>query len=209
MNWFSKSQTKILFLALSLFIITGCASTEPSRYYLLSSISGAPESNKLSDTPCVSLLVGPVRLPEYTNRPQIVTRSSQNELYRAQFDLWAEPVSDTFSRILAENLTRLICTKNVSLFLWNSSAPVDYRVVMEVMKMDGILGKEAVLEAWWSIVSGKESKVLVSKQSRITEAVRSQSYEAFVQAHSKALEALSRDVAQEINKLSKANPPQQ
>lgn len=209
MNCFAKSQTKILFLVISLFIITGCASTEPSRYYLLSPISSAPESNKLSDPPCVGLIVGPVRLPEYTNRPQIVTRSSQNELSRAQFDLWAEPLSDTFSRVLAENLTRLVCTKSVSLFLWNTSAPVDYRVIMEVMKMDGTLGKEAVLEAWWSIVSGKDSKVLASRQSKFAEAVTSPSYEAFVQAHSRALEALSRDVAQGITKLVKKNPPQQ
>lgn len=208
MNWFSKPQTKILFLVISLFILTGCASTEPSRYYLLSSISDGSGLNKSSGAPCVSLLVGPVRLPEYTNRPQIVTRSSQNELNRAQFDLWAEPVTDTFSRVLAENLTRLICTRNVSLFLWNSSAPVDYRVAMEVMKMDGTLGKDAVLEAWWSIASGKESKVLISKQSRIVESVKNQSYEAFVQAHSRALEALSRDISQEIMKLVKENPPQ-
>lgn len=209
MNWFPKSQTKILLLVISLFIITGCASTEPSRFYLLSSISDGSGSNKPSGAPCVSLIVGPVRLPEYTNRPQIVTRSSQNELYRAQFDLWAEPLSDTFSRVFAENISRLICTKNVSLFLWNSSATVDYRVIIDVMKMDGTLGKEAVLEAWWTISSGRESKVLISKQSKIVEPVKNQSYEAFVRALSSAVETLSRDIAQDISKLAKENPPQQ
>jgi uncharacterized lipoprotein YmbA len=208
MNYLMNSPMKIIVSILFLFIIAGCASTEPSRYYLLSPVSGGSESQRSSGTPCVSLIVGPVRLPEYTNRPQIVTRSSQNELYRAQFDLWAEPLSDTFSRVLAENLTRLLCTKNVSLFLWNSSAPVDYRVIIEVIRMDGTLGKEAVLEVWWHISSGKESKVLISKQSRFAEPVKDQNYESLVQAHSRALESLSRDIAQEVNKLAKENPPQ-
>jgi uncharacterized protein len=187
--------------------LTGCASTEPSRYYLLSPVLSGSETQKPTGESCVSLVIGPVRLPEYTNRPQIVTRSSQNELYRAQFDLWAEPLSETFSRVLVENLTQLMCTKNVSLFLWNTPAPVDYRVVMEVMRMDGSLGKEAVLEAWWTITSGKETKVLASRQSRFAEPVKNQSYESLVQAHSRALASLSREVAQAINNLAKENPP--
>jgi uncharacterized lipoprotein YmbA len=206
MNCSLNYQKKILLSVIILFIIASCAGTEPSRYYLLSPLPGTSVPQQTS-APCVSLIIGPVRLPEYTNRPQIVTRSSQNELNRAQFDLWAEPVSDTFPRIMAENLTHLICTKNVSLFLWNSSAPADYRVIIEVIRMDGTLGKEAVLEAWWSVSSGKESKMLVSKQSRLTEPVKNQSYEAFVQAHSAALESLSREIAQVINNLVKEGPP--
>lgn len=206
-NSLNSMMQKVLVFTF-LLQLTGCASTEPSRYYLLSPVLSGSEMQKPTGESCVSLVIGPVRLPEYTNRPQIVTRSSQNELYRAQFDLWAEPLSETFSRVLAENLTRLLCTKNVSLFLWNSSAPVDYRVIMDVMRMDGSLGKEAVLEAWWHISSGKESKVLISKQSRFAEPVKNQNYEALVQAHSRALESLSRDITQEINKLAKDNPPQ-
>lgn len=203
-----KSSIRTIFVVVVILLIAGCASTEPSRYYLLSSLPSDSGIQPSTRATCVSLSVGPVRLPEYTNRPQIVTRTTQNELLRAQFDLWAEPLSDTFARVLAENLTRLLCTKNVVLFLWNSSVPVDYRIVMEVIRIDGSLGKEASLDVWWTISSGKETKVLASKQSKFTEPVKSQSYEAFVQAHSRAIASLSIEIAQTINKLDKENPPQ-
>lgn len=206
MNDHIKTLIRAIFVVVVFSIVAGCASTEPSRYYLLSPAPGGSETKSPPDAPCVSLIIGPVRLPEYTNRPQIVTRSTRNELYRAQFDLWAEPLSDTFSRVLAENLTRMLCTKNVSLFLWNSTAPVDYRVAMEVIRMDGSLGREAVLEVWWTIGSGQDSKVLKSKQSRFAEPVKGQGYEALVEAHSRGLESLSREIAQEINKTARENP---
>jgi uncharacterized protein len=204
-----KSLTRTVLVGVLFMFLVGCVGTEPSRYYLLSPVASESGMQPSPGGPCASLSIGPVRLPEYTNRPQIVTRSTQNELLRAQFDLWAEPLTDTFSRVLAENFTRLLCTKNVTLFLWNSSTPVDYRVAMEVMKMDGTLGKEAVLEAWWDILSGKDSKIFASKQSRLTEPVKNQSYEALVQAHSRALESLSREIAQTIINLIKEGLPQQ
>ena len=74
--------------------------------------------------------------------------------------------------------------------------------------MDGTLGKEAVLEAWWTIWSGKETKVLASKRSRFVEPVQGQGYEALVQAHSRILAAFSRDIAQTITNLAKESPPQ-
>lgn len=195
-----------LLLGLLVMVVAGCASTEPSRFYLLSPLPA--ETERSNAGPCVSIVVGPVRLPEYTNRPQIITRSTDNELNRAQFDLWAEPLVDTFSRVLAENLGRTLCTKHVALFLGHSSMPLDYRVTMDVIRMDGTLGKEAVLEAWWTIWSGKETKVLASKRSRFVEPVQGQGYEALVQAHSRILAAFSRDIAQTITNLAKESPPQ-
>ncbi|OPY75124.1 MAG: hypothetical protein A4E63_00490 [Syntrophorhabdus sp. PtaU1.Bin050] len=201
--------TRKVLTGILLMLFVGCATPEPSRFYLLSSFPGSGEMERSSDAPCVSIGVGPARLPEYTNRPQIVTRTTQNELLRAQFDLWAEPLSDTFTRVLAENLTRALCTKNVSLFLGNSSGSLDYRVVMDVIRMDGILGKEAILEVWWTILSGAEKKALASRQSRFVEPLKSQDYEAFVQTHSRILASFSLEIAQTINKLAKENPPQQ
>jgi uncharacterized protein len=202
-----NSLTRKALSGIFLMLLVGCASSETSRFYLLSPLPGGSDMQRSTGASCVSISIGPVRLPEYTNRSQIVTRFTQNELYRAQFDLWAEPLSDTFSRVMAENLTRLLCTKSVSLFLWSSSVPVDYRVVIDVIQMDGNLGKEAILEAWWTVSSGKEAKVFASKQSRLNEPVKSQGYEGFVQAHSLAVASLSREIAETINSLVKANLP--
>jgi uncharacterized protein len=103
-------------ICLLLILLVGCASSPPSRFYLMSPLSNeSSKSQHSADAECVSIAIGYVRLPEYANRPQIVTRTSQNELSRSQFDLWAEPLQDTFARVMAENLTQLLCTKRVYL----------------------------------------------------------------------------------------------
>ena len=55
-------------------LLVGCAGNAPSRYYVLSPLTG--ESKVTSEESCVSVGIGPIKLPEYVNRPQIVTRTS-------------------------------------------------------------------------------------------------------------------------------------
>jgi uncharacterized lipoprotein YmbA len=187
-----------------LFIfLTGCASTNPAKFYLLSPLPEGSTVKSSATDACVSLGVGPVKLPEYLNRPQIVTRASTNELIFGQFDRWAEPLSDTFPRVLAENLTRLLCTKSVMLYPWKPSTQIDYRVEAEVIRMDGALGKEASLEVWWSIGGGGEKKVLISRQSKFREPVAANDYEALVQAQSRLLASFSREIVEAMGKLTK------
>jgi uncharacterized protein len=195
-----RSLYPIAVIGLLFISLAGCASTNPTRFYLLSPL---PDGSgvKASDA-CVNLGVGPIKLAEYLNRPQIVTRASTNELILGQFDRWAEPVQDTFSRVLAENLTRLLCTKSVVLYPWRSSTQLDYRVEAEVIHMDGALGREASLEVWWSIWDGGK-KVLISRQSKFREPVAANNYEALVQAQSRLLASFSREIVEAMGKLTK------
>jgi hypothetical protein len=195
-------------LIASLLLLAGCSSTEPPRFYLLNSLSEGADLQQSASEPCISLGVGPVRLPEYLDRPQIVTRATRNELALAQFDRWAEPLSDTFPRVLAQNLSRLLCTRTVSLYPWRPSIPHDYRVEIQVIRMDGKLGEGVALEAWWFVSGGPDKKVLAAKQSGFTEPALGTDYEAFVQAHSRAIVSLCRDIAEVIAALARENPPQ-
>jgi uncharacterized lipoprotein YmbA len=86
-------------------LLTACATSAPTRFYVLSSLpaSGAESRNaKLED--CTAVGVGPVELPDYLDRTEIVTRVSPNKLELAQFDQWAESLESNFSLVLAENL---------------------------------------------------------------------------------------------------------
>ena len=67
-----------------------------------------------------------------------------------------------------------------------------------MLQMDGALGKTVSLEAWWSVVRGTEK---ITRKATYTENVGSQSYEALVQAESRALANLSRDIAGALEQL--------
>lgn len=196
---FLESKT---LLCLLLILLVGCATSMPPRFYLLSpqtNVSGEVQCS--ADTSCVSIGIGPVGMPEYTNRPQIITRTSQNELSLAQFDLWAEPLPDTFSRVIAENLAQLLCTKRVYLFPWRSSIKPDYIVEAEVIEMNGDLGTKAFLSVQWAIWRVGESKELVQKRTTYSEPVRDRTYNGLVQAYSNMVGQLSRDIAKGIEGL--------
>jgi uncharacterized protein len=188
-------------LCLLLFMLVGCASSPPSRFYLLSPLQNGSEVQPAAGVPCISIGIGPVKLPEYTNRPQIITRTSQNELSRAQFDLWAEPLSNTFSRVIAENLTRLLCTESVHLFPWIPSIKPDYIVRAEVMEFTGDLDTKAYLQVQWSIWGTAEKKEIVRRRSTYNEAVQDPTYHSLVQAYSNMVGQLSRDIAEAIEAI--------
>lgn len=203
-----RRRTVVGTALIAVLLLTGCSSTEPPRFYLLNPLAEGTNLQRPTSEPCISLGVGPVRLPEYLDRPQIVTRATRDELALAQLDRWAEPLSDAFRRVLAQNLSRLLCTTTVSLYPWRPSIPHDYRLEVQVIRMDGKPGEGVVLEAWWSVSGGPDKKVLAAKQSGFTEPAQNRDYEALVQAHSRAVVLLCRDIAQTIATLARENPRQ-
>ena len=90
----------------------GCAGmSPPSNFYVLSTLpESAAGTQSDGDESKIEIGVGPVKLPEYLDRSQIITRISPNALKVAAFDRWAEPLKSSFPRILMENLATLLNT---------------------------------------------------------------------------------------------------
>ena len=187
-------------LGICLLLLVGCSSSPTTRHYVLSPLTGG---GKVPEESCISIGVGPIKLPEYVNRPQIVTRTSPNELSLSSFEQWAEPLTDSVPRMLAENISRLVCTKEVVLFPWRPSQTPEYRVEVEVLQMDGTLGSTVSLEAWWSVTYGGDKKARLTRKATYSEPVAGKGYDTLVQAHSRALAALSRDIAGALKELKK------
>jgi hypothetical protein len=146
----------------------------------------------------VSVGVGPIEFPKYLDRPQIVTRGSQNRLYFGEFDRWAEPLEQNFARVLAENLAALLSTDDVVQYPWKRSARIDYQIIVTVNRFDAMMGGDTVLHARWTVCDGDGQTLVPPRASRIAEPAASADYEAIVQAGSRALEQLSRQIATEI-----------
>jgi uncharacterized protein len=182
----------------------GCASSPPTRFYALSpSATTVQESKPSADDGCLSFGIGPIKIADYLNHPLIVTREGSNELTGAEFDRWAERLGDNLTRVLAKNLSNLLCTKTIVLFPWRGKIPIDYRIEMEVLRLDGNLGGDVTLEAWWMILSGDGKKMVLSKKSTFTEAVAGKDYSSLVSAESRAVGLLSSEIAQAIKTLPK------
>ena len=113
-------QRKILFLSLVLLtLLSGCARSTPTRYYLLES---ALEPVKADTLPSKNLRVAQVTVPDYLDRNSIVSRvNGETELVVSQFHAWAEPVGHGVRRVVQEVLTPPLLAVGL-----NVLAPVSY-----------------------------------------------------------------------------------
>jgi uncharacterized protein len=188
-----------------IFALEGCSlrrQPPPTRLYVLTALSATDRASQVAALRSDPIGVGPVTLPQYTNRLQMVTGNTGQELRRAPFDNWAEPLEDNFARVLAENLSLLLASDQVAVFPWKGPMSLEYQVVVEVTKFLGEPGGQASLEALWSIVGKNGKDVLVMKKSSFTEPVGAQNYDALAAALSRTVAGLSRDIATAITTIA-------
>lgn len=185
----------LLILALGL---AACAVTDPTRYYVLASGPGSAARHLESGTG-VAVGVGPVQVAGYLDRTQIVTRSEADQVELANFHRWAEPLGEGVTRALTDDLAARIPTERIASFPWSGAMEraIDYQVVVTVMRFDGRLGGDVMLDTRWRLV-GRGGKELVLKRATITEATGGPGFERLVAAMSRAVAGLGSQIAAEI-----------
>lgn len=117
MDRFSSRLTGFV-VGVLVLVLSGCASTPPTRFFILSPFAGSERIGARMGERCFAIGIGPVKIPEYLNQPEIVTRITPNELSLDEFAKWAEPLEDSFSHTLAENLSSLLCIQSIAFFPW-------------------------------------------------------------------------------------------
>lgn len=180
-------------------LLAGCGTTSPAKFYVLSATRDAGAAERARGEKVIG--IGPVALPEYLDRAQIVTRSSANRLELADGHRWAEPLAENVTRVLAENLSSLLRTDRVAAYPWKRAQAVDYQVRVQVVQFDGGPDGSVSLVARWS-VEGRDGRELAPRRrSSFTVPAAAGNYGALVASHSEALTRLSREVAAELERL--------
>ena len=187
-------QSWSLLLALAVCLSACAGKSASSKFYVLSSL---PQS-KLSAAEGTTIGVFPVAMPDYLDRPQIVTRVSENEIKIDEFSRWAEPLKENFYTVLVENLSTLLNSEKVIKTAQNLGVPLTLQVGVEVVQFDGTLGGDVVLNVKWGLFEAEGKKLLLAKRSSFKEPTGAATYEAFVAAQSRAVAALSREIAEAI-----------
>lgn len=196
---------RFLLLACALSpVLAGCfgGTSPPSRFYTLAPLE--TRSSQLPTGRSAIISLGPVFIPDYLDRRQIVTRSGRNELIIAEFDRWGGSLVDEITRSLVANLSDRLASANISVFSWQSMPlsimGTSYRVPVSISRFDGIPGDSVVLSARWGVFAKKETtgEALLVKEAAITEKVDGRSYDAMVAAMQRALDRLGKEMGDSI-----------
>jgi len=190
-------------------LLSGCASSSPSRFYTLNVLKEAPAAVQTASASAdIIVAVGPVLIPDYLDKPEIVTRSGQNELTVNEFHRWAGSLESILSHAVIENLSSLLPSERFTVVRWvpgmHGNASITYRLTVDVMRFDATPRERACLESAWTLTDAGKGTILI-RRSVAAEPLLSAEYNELVAAMSRTVEAFSREIAEVIKTQSAAS----
>ena len=184
------------------WVLAGClGASRPVDFYTLTPLprpAAGPDA-----TPGTIIALYQVVIPEYIDRPQIVTRTDDNQIALSEFNRWGGTLKHELTNVLVQNLNVLLAERRANVMLDTLTFDPNYLVTVTVNRFDGQLGNTVWLNAAWSIRDLKAKKMLAVKTSVIQEKAAAQDYAALVTAESRAIAALSREIAAELDRALK------
>ncbi len=197
-------RPKYLAIMICWLALAGCLGgpSAPTNFYMLSALSPTQAGTSAATAEGrIRIGLATVVVPEYLNRNEIVV-NLDNTLYQlAEFNQWAEPLNDNLTRVLAENLTNRLRDDSIAVFLSSdSSIPLDYRLEVDVLRLDGNLGDQVRLVAQWALLEAEEDDLILMRRSDYQEPAADTTYKGLVLAKSRTVEKLSQDIAAAIKK---------
>jgi uncharacterized protein len=181
-------------------LCAGCSSPRSHLYTLSPNATATARPDEAGSKLIVA--VGPVSIPAIVDLPQIVVRTSPNQVRVDEFNRWASPLASNILHVVTANLVASLGTPRVTLFQVSQNTDADYRVVIDVQTFESAPGDAATLSALWIVHREKDHKAQSGRTS-VREPTTGQGFDALAAAHSRALGRMSRDIADAIRGLER------
>ena len=143
----------------------------PPRYYVLSGSRDNKVFSKikrLSQRDSIEIIVGPVEIPSYLDRNEIVTRLSKDELNVSTTNLWAEPLDVGIERTLALELYQLSEGRIITYpFSQNTSMEAGvkgYRLLVNFYNFECTIDGLCILRGSWNLMDAKTGRSLMERR---------------------------------------------
>ena len=184
-------QTRLFTAGVFALLLAGCGSKQ--EYYRLSAAPPAATQGGSS----LSLGVGPISLPSYIDRSELVFQSGPNEFQIPPNVSWAGSLQENIAAVLARDLQAELGAKEILTYPWPAGRSPRRRVVLEVRQFHGISGSEAILETGWRIEDAS-SQTIYRGSGAFREPIEGDGYGAVVAAESRLLEQCASTIAKSL-----------
>ncbi len=192
----------ILVIIMVGFLFSGCGTSPAPKFYTLTPVTlQKQEAIGVEQGTSQPVAIGPVEIPEYLDRPEIVTRAEQNQLVLSELNLWGGALKADVSRVLIENISYFLASDGIPVVTWKIGIADTQRVPVQIVRFDGAPNDNIILKARWSVI-GKDWKTFkLVRESNISVPVKGGSYNSVVAAMSDALGELSKQIAEGIKSV--------
>lgn len=186
-----------LLLGSMLLVFVGCSPTSPPvSYYSLAGVEPpVPVSGKQGR---LAVQIGPVTLPDVLKKSQIVFGNTGSSFQLSEQHRWSGELDRDIARAIGEQLAIRLGTEQIALFPDGQHLDLTHQVVLDVVAMEGDLGKEATLIVRWSLVDPKTKTARITRRSAVSEQPADNSHGAWVAAQRRNIAKLSEEIASAI-----------
>ncbi len=191
-------KLRVLFTAILLGVLLGGCSSKSNFYQLhTASIDDVQHTKHIKKT---VVGIAEVGLPEYLDKPQIVTRLSASRLKINETERWVGAFDKNIQMVLADNLSRMLPQYSFLVRPWEDPVNDRYRIYLSVERFDGDAQTGVVtFSGRWSLVDVENNRLIVGENIGYRER-GGVSVDALVDTQSRLLERLSRHIAQRVKR---------
>jgi uncharacterized lipoprotein YmbA len=180
-----------------LLMLQGCATVAPTQFYSLEAanqkyIPPTPLQSGAISKPLIG--IAQISLPSAVERKQIVTRDTDGALHFAEQHQWAALLKQNMTEVLAKNLTTQQPAFWFKAYPWSLLGMVDYRLVIDVTRLDIVLGKSISLSVDWTLLNEKKHAVLQHESIDLSQPLVDENYATAVLALNQLLMDLSENI---------------
>lgn len=210
-KWTSSVPATALLL---MFAATACSFLSPekdkTRYAVLASVDelpgGAPAEMDADTARTLRVGLGPIALPDYLLRSEVVTRHDGTRIVPSETERWSEPFDRGVERVLAVDLERALGAGRIVHHPWYQTNRPDVQIEVAFARCEReALPKGAskvVVAARWTVRELADSGRTIERESRIEKPDSGADGASTALALSQALA----DLAAEIAEAQKASP---
>ena len=186
------------------FVVSGCGTSPAAKFYTLTPVAQQKQEKAVIGTGSASpIAIGPVEIPEYLDRSEIVTRADQNQLILSEFNLWGGSLKTDVNRVLIENVSHFLAADGIPIVTWKLGITDVQRVPIQIVRFDGTPNDSILLKARWAVIEKDGKNFEFVRESSITVSVKGGNYNSVVAAMSEALGELSKEIASGIKPVVK------
>jgi uncharacterized lipoprotein YmbA len=179
-----------------LALLPACSSVPPPRYH---SLMPAPASTVRAPAPAGSLAweVLPVAVPAGVDQPQWVVRTVDGSLAVLEQERWIAPLGEEIRAAVADRLTQDVGAPAVS-----AESRKRWRIRIDVHRFDSAPGREARLEATWTLSSDVDAAAALRCRGEFAQALTAGGYLALAKGHQQAVTTLADAIGNELKALN-------
>jgi uncharacterized protein len=218
----TKTLLKICAVGALAFSIAGCSALardilapqrDVSKFYLLTPTTDAAASTPAAATASASgpgdftLGLGPIKLPPYLDRPEIVTRAAPNRIELSKEDRWGESIQNGFTTSLERDLEAQTGISRIINFPWYNTAHFDMQVQIDVYSFETDSQGTAHLSAKWTILDSTGKNILYTVETNLTQPSKPGDETDAAAALSRTIGDLSGQIANMIHQLRSQQGP--